>query len=432
MSVMAAGIEGQCRLISWPTTKRGPGCLGFSMAVRNRITELRYVRAGDLRPNPKNWRKHPKAQSQALQSVLDEVGYADALIVRETLDGELVLLDGHLRADLTPDATVPVLVTDLNDDEADTVLATLDPLAAMAEPDTERLKALVDGLAAKANEAMTDLLDQMHGLTKDERPDEQPLTEEPEPRAQRGQVWQLGRHRLMCGDSTSAEDVARLLDGAKPRLMVTDPPYGVDFKPEWRTVAAERGAIKWDAPKRTGYMESDSQADWGQVWLHSPADVIYSWSAAGKLLVTGGALESAGFDIRAEIIWVKSSPVTSRGPYGYQHESCWYAVRRGSNADWIGPGMVSSIWNIKWDDIVDEEHGGHAAQKPLECMERPMMYHSGDVYDPFVGSGTTIIAAERQGRVCYAMEIEPRYVDMAIARWEQYTGGKAELIDAAQ
>ena len=133
------------------------------MTIRNRITELRHVRAGDLNANPKNWRKHPKAQRVALQSVLDDVGYADALIVRETPDG-LELLDGHLRADLTPDATVPVLVTDLDDDEADTVLATLDPLAAMAEPDTERLRALVDGLAAKANEAMGELLADMHSL----------------------------------------------------------------------------------------------------------------------------------------------------------------------------------------------------------------------------------------------------------------------------
>ena len=96
------------------------------MTIRNRITELRHVRAGDLKANPKNWRKHPKPQRDALQAVLDEVGYADALIVRE-VDGALVLIDGHLRADLTPDAMVPVLVTDLDDTEADTVLATLDP-----------------------------------------------------------------------------------------------------------------------------------------------------------------------------------------------------------------------------------------------------------------------------------------------------------------
>ncbi len=130
------------------------------MTIRNRITELRHVRAGDLKANPKNWRKHPKPQRDALQAVLDEVGYADALIVRETPDG-LELLDGHLRADLTPDVTVPVLVTDLDDDEADIVLATLDPLAAMAEPDTERLKALVDGLAANATEAMAELLENL-------------------------------------------------------------------------------------------------------------------------------------------------------------------------------------------------------------------------------------------------------------------------------
>ena len=198
------------------------------MQLRDRVKELRRVKASELLSHPKNWRRHPQVQRDALRTMLDRVGYVDAVIARET-PGGLMLIDGHLRTDLTPDAEIPVLVVDLDESEADEVLATLDPLAAMAEPDTERLRALVDGLAAKTNEAMTDLLDRMHGLSKPDMPDEQPLTEEPEPRAQRGQVWQLGRHRLMCGDSTSAEDVARLLDGAKPRLMVTDPPYGTKW-----------------------------------------------------------------------------------------------------------------------------------------------------------------------------------------------------------
>ena len=350
--------------------------------------------------------------------MLDRVGYVDAVIARET-PGGLMLIDGHLRTGLTPDAEIPVLIVDLDESEAEEVLATLDPLAAMAEPDTERLKALVDGLAAKANEAMTDLLDQMHGLSEPDLPDEEPLTDEPEPRAKRGQVWQLGRHLLMCGDSTSAEDVARLLDGAKPRLMVTDPPYGVEYDPTWR-----RDRLK--AKVHTGYMppEQDNKLSFEDAYALSPADVFYIWQGYVGLVATANGLEGLGYQLRCLIVWVKANAVINRGPYANGAEFCWYAVRKGTSARWIGPPSVNLVWEAGLEQGTD-----HAAQKPVSLMERPMMYHEGDVYDPFVGSGTTIIAAERQGRACYAMEIEPRYVDMAIARWEQYTGGKAEVIN---
>ena len=398
------------------------------MAVRNRITDLRFVPANDLKADPRNWRRHPQSQRDALQAMLDRVGYADAVIARETPDG-LMLVDGHLRADLEPGAEIPVLVTDLDEDEAGEVLATLDPLAAMAETDTEALQALVVGLADQADDALDLLLREMHDLPglDDEPPPEEPLTETPEPRSERGQVWQLGPHRLMCGDSTSPEDVERLLDGATPRLMITDPPYGVEFEPRWRNEALKKGSLSWEyAPLRSSYITNDDKADWQAAYALSPSEVVYNWSASVKALITGHALETTGHQLRTMLVWVKPAAVISRGPYGYQHEICWYAVKKGAKAEWIGPPFVSTVWRADWDDPYLGESGeGHAAQKPLELMERPMMYHEGDVYDPFVGSGTTIIAAERQARVCYAMEIEPKYVDVAIARWEQYTGGVA-------
>ena len=284
----------------------------------------------------------------------------------------------------------------------------------------------MDGLAAKTNEAMTDLLDRMHGLSKPDMPDEQPLTEEPEPRAQRGQVWQLGRHRLMCGDSTSAEDVARLLDGAKPQLMVTDPPYGVEYDPRWRgSDINSPGSVA-----REGTFSNDDSAEWATVLSLSPSDVAYLWSASLHVSTVQRSIIDAGYEPRCLLIWRKQKIAPSRGHYHWQHEVCWYGVRTGATAKWIGDRKQSTIWDIDNlnhlggddDAIVD-----HSTQKPLECMERPIRNHEGDVYDPFVGSGTTVIAAERQGRACFAMEIEPRYVDMAVARWEQYTGEKAEL-----
>ena len=390
------------------------------MQLRDRVKELRRVKASELLSHPKNWRRHPQAQRDALRTMLDRVGYVDAVIARET-PGGLMLIDGHLRTGLTPDAEIPVLVVDLDESEADEVLATLDPLAAMAEPDTERLRALVDGLAAKANEAMTDLLDRMHGLSKPDLSDEEPLTEEPEPRAKRGQVWQLGRHLLMCGDSTSAEDVARLLDGAKPRLMVTDPPYGVDYDANWRN--EDLGA----AERRVGPVSGDTSTDWSPMLAAYQPEVSYVWSPDRGHVQFGVILERWQYEIRAQLIWRKQAHVISRGHYHSRHEACWYAVKKGATAHWVGDRSQSTVWDISYDKNVGMETGGHSTQKPLECMERPIRNHEGDVYDPFVGSGTTIIAAERQGRTCYAMEVEPRYVDMAIARWEQYTGGKAEV-----
>ena len=145
------------------------------MAIRNRVLELRKVRAGDLLPDPRNWRRHPKSQRDALRTIWDRVGNADVLITRETPDG-LMLVDGHLRADLEPNAVIPVVVTDLDEDEAGEVLATLDPIAAMAESDTDALKALVDGMADRADVDLADLIHDMHEIDIGVVPDFEPVS----------------------------------------------------------------------------------------------------------------------------------------------------------------------------------------------------------------------------------------------------------------
>jgi len=405
------------------------------MKVRDRIKELRRVPASELIPNPKNWRTHPIAQQDALKGVLAEVGYADALIARETPEG-LMLVDGHLRAETTPDAEVPVLVLDINEAEADLMLATLDPLAAMAGRDEGLLDDLLSTVSSD-NDTVNALLQTLANgyepltLIEPQPPDEGFDVDDAledveagdyEPMVQRGEVWSLGEHRLMCGDATSEDDVLVLLGGNIPNLMITDPPYGVSYEPEWR--AEWRDA----SGGRLGKVTGDHKADWSDAWNLFSGDVVYCWSAAGAdCIVSGLALQSAGFEIRASVMWRKPHFPISRGHYTFQHEPCWYAVRKGRQAGWIGPANASTVWDITLDKNVspDAPDGGHSTQKPLECMERPMSYHDGDVYDPFVGSGTTIIAAERLGRRCYAMEIEPRYCDVAIKRWEDYTGQKA-------
>jgi DNA modification methylase len=244
-----------------------------------------------------------------------------------------------------------------------------------------------------------------------------------EPVSRRGDVWVLGRHRLVCGDATSAAEVAMCIGaGAKPHLMVTDPPYGVDYDPAWRA----RAGVNLNKAK-LGKVANDDRADWREAWALFPGDVVYCWHGALHAAEVAASLVTSGFEIRAQIIWAKDRLVLSRGDYHWQHEPCWYAVRKGKTHQWAGDRSQTTLWSIPARE--DEGHG-HSTQKPVECMRRPMENNScpGDgVYDPFVGSGTTIIAAEMTGRRCTALEINPAYVDVVVLRWQAFTGGAATL-----
>jgi DNA modification methylase len=241
-----------------------------------------------------------------------------------------------------------------------------------------------------------------------------------------GQLWQLGRHRVVCGDATDPQDVGYLLGSQVPVLMVTDPPYGVGYDPGWRDEAAERGQLSY-APQRTGEVPNDDRTDWSDAYRLFPGDVLYAWSPGGDLLIASGqALQTAGFQIRNQLIWRKPHFPISRGHYTYQHEPCWYAVRKGGQAHWCGDSTASTVWEIPLDPNVA---GGHSTQKPLECMARPIRNHDAPaVYDPFLGSGTTLIACEQLGRTCYGMEIAPQYVAVTLDRWGTLTGQQPQRL----
>jgi DNA modification methylase len=235
---------------------------------------------------------------------------------------------------------------------------------------------------------------------------------------QRGDLFTLGTHRLLCGDSTNSKDVARLLAGMRPLLMVTDPPYGVDYDPAWRA----RAGVNLNLQK-LGAVTNDDRADWTDAWRLFPGDVAYIWHAGLHASIVQASLERAGLAMRSQIIWAKDRLALSRGDYHWQHEPCWYAVRDGAPGHRNDDRTQCTLWTIPARD--DSGHG-HGTQKPVECMRRPMQNHDAlDVYDPFVGSGTTLIAAEQLGRRAIAIEIEPRYVQVAIDRWEAFTGQTA-------
>lgn len=248
-----------------------------------------------------------------------------------------------------------------------------------------------------------------------------------------GDVWILGKHRLVCGDCTEADTVAKALNGVEPHLMVTDPPYGVNYDPEWRNRVKRQDGSRVGA-KATGVVHHDDRDDWRDAWSLFPGDVAYVWHGALHATVVAESLVESGFPIRSQIIWAKQQIVIGRGDYHWQHEPCWYAVRKGRKGHWSGDRKQSTIWRIDapsgWRQMQEGEdkHTNHSTQKPVECMKRPIENNSSPgqaVYEPFSGSGTTIIAAEMTGRACHAIELHPPYVDVAVKRWQDFTGEEA-------
>ncbi len=241
------------------------------------------------------------------------------------------------------------------------------------------------------------------------------------PKTKPGDLYILdGKHRLLCGDSTKKENVDCLLNKIIPVLMVTDPPYGVNYDPMWRE--------EFDGnlgTRATGKVNNDELIDWSRAYKLFPGDIAYIWHAGVHSKTVNQNLEDCNFIIISQIIWVKQHFVFSRGDYHWQHEPCWYAVRKGKNHNWQGARDQSTTWQISNNSAFSkekEERTGHSTQKPLECMAKPIKNNTkidDIIYDPFLGSGTTLIAAEKFNRTCYGLEIDPIYCDVIIERYKK-------------
>jgi len=267
-----------------------------------------------------------------------------------------------------------------------------------------------------------------------------PLPESPVSRA--GDLWLLGPHRLLCGDATISDAVARLLGDRKPRLMVTDPPYGIELDSEWR----DRAGLNGCGPAEPSYMKrrtkghtetaisGDTRADWSDAFALVPSlEVAYVWHASKFTREVLDGLIKIGFLHHQQIIWNKGRTVLTRTHYWFAHEPCWYV--RKKNAPWFGKaGQNSTIWDSPSPKFImggsEEDKYDHPTQKPVDLMRRPILNHlrRGElVYDPFLGSGTTLAAAELNERICYGMELDPKYVDVIVTRWQTLTGEAATL-----
>lgn len=395
--------------------------------MSDRQLAIDYRTLDSLVPYARNARTHSAAQVALIAGSIREYGFTNPVLV----DGENGIIAGHGRvmaARTLGLARVPVIeLSHLSPAQKQAYILADNKLAEQAGWD-KALLALEVGELSELGIDLADIgfeADEIDALLRaghmDPREDHAP--EVPAvPVSRPGDLWCLGSHRLLCGDATDAAGVKRLFGGVTPHLMVTDPPYGVMYDPAWRNRA---GASE---TKRTGKVMNDDRADWREAWALFPGDVAYVWHGALHATTVAESLAACNFDVRSQIIWAKERLVLSRGDYHWQHEPAWYAVRRKATGHWVGDRKQTTLWHIPSRN--QDAETVHGTQKPVECMRRPMLNNASAgqaVYEPFCGSGTTLIAAETTGRVCLAVELDPAYVDVAVMRWQTFTGETAQL-----
>lgn len=401
-------------LIKWPADK----------------VERRPVAA--LIPYARNARTHSDAQVAQIAASIKEWGWTTPVLI----DSEGSIIAGHGRimaARKLGLAEVPVMVAEgWTDAQKKAYVLADNQLALNAGWDSDLLALELKDLDANGfkldligfddNFLASLLTDKTEGLTDPDEVPEAPA----DPVSVLGDVWVMGKHRIICGSSTEADTVGKLLGDVKPHLMVTDPPYGVEYDADWRNKALRSDGSPSDG-RAVGKVLNDDKADWREAWALFPGDVAYVWHAGNKAHIVAESLMACDFGIRAQIIWGKSQFVIGRGDYHPQHEPCWYAVRKNKKGHYDGGRKQTTLWQI---DKPKKSETGHSTQKPVECMKRPIENNSNAgqaIYEPFSGSGTTIIAGEMTGRHVYAIELNPAYVDVAVQRWQEFTGQAATL-----
>ena len=394
----------------------------------------------------RNPRKNDHVVERMMESIR-EYGFKIPVLARS--DGEVV--DGHLRlkaAKRLGIVEVPVILCDeWTPAQVKAFRLMVNRSVTWADWDMELLEAEVSDLTALGFDLELTGFDdlELDALSRD--PMEEEKAEQapslPEVAVSRlGDLWLLGPHRVLCGDATSADAVAKLMAEHKPRLLTTDPPYGISLDSEWR----DRAGLNKSGPAQASYMKhrteghtntsisSDTRADWSEAFeLVTSIQVAFVWHASVFTREVLDGLLRIGFLYPQQIIWNKGRTVLTRTHYWYQHEPAWYV--RKKNAPWFGKaGENSTIWDCPSPKFIrgssKEEKYDHPTQKPLEVMRRPILNHTkrGEaVYDAFLGSGTTLMAAELTERVCIGMELDPKYVDVIIQRWQGFTGKKAVL-----
>lgn len=402
------------------------------------------VLVSDLKPYERNPRRITKEAFEKLKSSLRELGYHQRIIAQPNLS----IIGGHQRIKAFQDLGITEVVVlvpsrELTMEEFRRALITdnlpfgeydFDILSADFEAEELRdwgmAETLLEDFKEGTEQGNTDV-------------DAAPAVQE-KIIAQEGQIWCLGDHRIVCGDATHADVVNALIRGDQPNLMVTDPPYGSEYDANWRNDCVQAGKGDRGAPggRTIGKVMNDDRADWREAWALFTGHIAYVWHGGLHAPIVAQSLESMGLSIRAQIIWVKTRPAISRGHYHWQHEPAFYAqkpetddnwrfgddhevagyaVRKGAGGKWNGGRKQSTVWFI--DHLKSDT--GHSTQKPVMCMQRPIENNSAKgefVYDPFLGSGSSLMAAHITGRKCLGVELNPAYIDVVLRRWSGFTG----------
>ena len=442
-------------------------------AVPRSTLTIEQVPIDSLHPDPANPRRISEEELDSLERSIRQFGFVQPVLARRE-DG--VVIGGHQRlvaARRLGLTTVPVCFLDLSIEQARLLNLALnkiggsfdDALLARLLADLQAMPEIDLTLSGFGEDEIADLLRSLETREKRERVESFDLDEAlaEATRSQRsklGDLWVLGDHRLLCGDSTDPEAVARLLDGAEPRLLATDPPYGVSYDASWRDGVynalgpAEKAYMRIDghpdaddataAPggahgrkRRNSTISGDTRVDWSQAFELVPSLAVgYVWHAGVHAAEVAQGLERIGFEIVAQVIWDKGLFAMGRSWYHWSHEPCWVVRKKGAKVRFLGTRDQATIWRAPSPKMImagsAEPRLDHPTQKPLVLFETPIRNHlkAGEsLYEPFCGSGTALIAAERTGTRAYAMEIDPIYLEVALRRWERFAASTAERTD---
>ncbi len=381
-------------------------------------------------PNPKNPNTHPEKQIRMLSKIIDYQGQRSPIVVSKRSG---FIVKGHGRLEAIKALGWESAAVDYQEYESEAQefqdMVADNKIAELAEHDDSLMIQGIKELELEDSDFELLGLDdfEIHDPIEAQC-DEDEVPEFVEPKAKLGDIYQLGNHRLMCGDSTSIDAVEKLMAGEKADMVFTDPPYGVSYGGGHNQ--KKRKGIEGDtlAGEDLTDLFQSSLAN-AEMVTHGHA-AFYIWYANGKAVETFSSFSRLSLEVRAVLCWykVKSGLGAFMSQYIPNYEPCIYAFKEGCSPKWYGPTDEKTVWELK----KESKNEFHPTQKPIELPERAINNSSkvgNSVLDLFGGSGSTLIACEKTNRKCFMMELDPHYVDVIIARWEKYTGQKAELLN---
>lgn len=389
------------------------------------IMEIKRVKLSEIRPYVKNPRRNDSAVD-AVAASIKEFGWQQPIVV----DKDGVIIAGHTRykaAKKLKCKEVPVVYADnLTEEQVKAYRLADNKTSELAEWDADLLsEELLDLQDFDMGQFGFDDFNTDTQEIEEAHEDEYEVSLPEEPKAKIGDIYQLGRHRLMCGDSTNSECVSKLCEGGYVDLLLTDLPYGVDYTGSTK----EKLKIKNDSLDDDSLKEMLASAFSAADSVMKPGAVFYIWHADSKALVFRIACQMVSWEVRQVLIWAKNSLVMGRQDYQWKHEPCLYGWKSGAGHLWASDRKQTTI--LEFDKPLANKE--HPTMKPVRLFDYQIQNNTkgGDVVlDLFGGSGTTIIACEQNGRNARVMELDPKYVDVIIDRWETMTGKKAVLVNA--